>query len=370
MRDIIVISFSSLANDGRAANLINTLSSKFNVASVSFKSSQTINDCEGNNYYIEDKKGRAWERWLSFTKNITKIDKELDAKIYLASDLYSLPAASYLSKKYKGKYIYDSREIYSALGPLANNPIKQFAITKIEKFFVKDVNNFIVSGDLDAEELRRHFDTNKEFWTIMNLPFYTEPVNSNLIKERFPYLENKTILLYQGAVLPGRGIIPAMKALQRDESLGLAILGDGFFMGDAKYFAKKNDLLERVAFCGNVDYSTLHEWTCSADIGMNLIEPISQSYRLALPNKMFEYIMAGIPQLATDLPAMKQIMNKYNVGELVPESLDTDSIIYAIKKIQFNKMPLAKNCLSAAKSLNYNKQSEKIIKMFEQVIRQ
>jgi len=368
MRDIIVISFSSLINDGRSNNLINTLSKHFRVASISLKSGADFDYSDDNHYLIQDKKGHSWERWFSFVKNIMKIDKHLESKIYVASDLYSLPAASYLSKKYKSKFIYDSREIYSALGPLANSPIKQFVISNIEKFFIKDVNNFIVSGDLDADYLRKYFDTTKEFWTIMNLPFYSEVVKSNIIIERFPYLKDKTILLYQGAVLPGRGIIPTMKAMLLDESLALAILGDGFFLSETKHFANKNKLLERVAFCRNVPYNELHNWTCSADIGINLIEPISQSYRLALPNKMFEYIMAAIPQIVTDLPAMRQIVLKYHIGELVNEMLDPNSINYAINNVILNRNSLINNCKISANLLNYNKQSEGIMKLFEKVI--
>jgi len=56
----------------------------------------------------------------------------------------------------------------------------------------------------------------------------------------------------------------------------------------------------------------------SATIGFALIEPISLSYQYALPNKLFEYIMARTPVIVSDMPQMKAVVDRYNVGFTVP----------------------------------------------------
>ena len=63
--------------------------------------------------------------------------------------------------------------------------------------------------------------------------------------------------------------------------------------------AKDLNVSERVHFCGVVPYRELHQWTCSADIGIVFIEPISFSYKLALPNKLFEYLYCEKPVIAS-----------------------------------------------------------------------
>jgi len=75
------------------------------------------------------------------------------------------------------------------------------------------------------------------------------------------------------------------------------LLGDGGYEKTLLNEAKLLKVDKRVIFCGKVDYDLLHEYTCSADAGLCFIQPVSISYQYALPNKLFEYIMAGIPVL-------------------------------------------------------------------------
>ena len=62
------------------------------------------------------------------------------------------------------------------------------------------------------------------------------------------------------------------------------------------------------------------------------IEPISFSYQLALPNKLFEYIQAELPVIITDLPALKEIVNELKCGEIISTKNETKEIINAIEK--------------------------------------
>jgi glycosyltransferase involved in cell wall biosynthesis len=51
-----------------------------------------------------------------------------------------------------------------------------------------------------------------------------------------------------------------------------------------------------------------------ADIGLCLIEDLCLSYRFSLPNKLFEYLLAGIPVIVNDLPEQRKFINKYKCG--------------------------------------------------------
>ena len=123
----------------------------------------------------------------------------------------------------------------------------------------------------------------------------------------------------------------------------------------------------RVFFTGNIDYDELHKWTCSAHIGLSLIEPVSLSYELALPNKMFEYCMAEIPSLATNLPAMKKVIQDYGIGKIVSSNPDTNEIVSAINEISiddnYDKYKVA--CRNAAQILCYEAQEDIIRDIFE-----
>ena len=110
------------------------------------------------------------------------------------------------------------------------------------------------------------------------------------------------------------------------------IIGDGPYRNELQKYAINRNTEKRTHFYGAVPYLELLELTADADIGFSLIKPISKSYEQALPNKLFEYALAGIPVIASKLPEMEKIINKYQIGYTV-EYDDLEAQIQVIKKI-------------------------------------
>jgi glycosyltransferase involved in cell wall biosynthesis len=117
-------------------------------------------------------------------------------------------------------------------------------------------------------------------------------------------------------------------------------------------------LTNQVYFLDKLTQEDLPKVTASVDIGVSLIENLSTSYYYALPNKLFEYIMAEIPVIVSNLPQMKEVVEKYDVGfaidienktELISviKKLSEDSSLYASKK---------QNCRIASQELNWEKE--------------
>lgn len=369
MLRIAVISFSNLTTDARSFNLIKTLAEENELVTFSMTPEIECNQLLPNtfNHSISvDFRRSSKSRWLEFHRKFKQHVKSLHkVDIVVASDLYALLSARYLSKVYKSKLFYDSREIYSALGPLSNSKMKQAVITVIEKYLIRSVDEFVVSGDLDAEYLKEHLKTTKPFHTILNLP-PTKPIISNTkLRLLYPNIKDKTILIYQGVVLDGRGILPAIKAVEKDKSLALVIIGNGDKLEFFNQIVKNLRLEERVCFVGEVPYNELHDYTCSADIGLSIIEPISLSYQLALPNKMFEYVRAGIPQIATSLPAMQKIIEKHEIGVCIENPESSEEILDAILTITSKKSFFLEKVVNAAKVFNYDNQKKQIKSKFQ-----
>jgi len=308
---------------------------------------------------------KAWRRIQNFYSESKKYYDIATANCFIAEDLYSLRVAVKLKKLFGGKIVYDSREIYSALGPLSGRPLKQKIITAFEKHYIKKVDKFIVTGSLDEEYLKKHFKTEKTIAVIMNLPPYKENVKSNLLREKYSIGNDKKILIYQGELLPGRGIIPVIKSLHYFNEVVLCILGQGLFSEEIIYQAEKYKVKDRVILCGSVPYDELHEWTSSADVGLSFIEPVSFSYQLALPNKLFEYCMARIPSLVSDLPAMKNIIDEFKIGIAISHQSTPEKIAEALKILcdESNQQTYIKNCEKASLILNFEAQKNKILSL-------
>ncbi|ROL61802.1 glycosyltransferase [Bacteroidetes/Chlorobi group bacterium ChocPot_Mid] len=367
--DVCMITMSFLRHDARTINISKTL----------FKNNKKVcvigygNDNEKYDF-IDFKTiskpfySRVFKEWSYFRKVCKKLYPVIQAKTYWASDFYSLPIASHYAKKYGAKLIYDAREIYSAIGSLHNRRFTQTVQTFLEKKWVKNVDKIVVTGELDKEYLINHFKTDIPFYIVKNFPPFREAVKSEIIREKFKIPQDKKILIYQGMISEGRGIIPAIKALSHLEDFVFCIFGDGILRKEAMQLSEKLGLTNKVIFAGNINYSELHQWTCSADIGLALIEPISYSYNLALPNKLFEYCMAGIPSLVSDLPAMKQIIDEFGIGLAINPDSEPKDIAGAISKIaQKDNYTKFKNaCANASYRLSFDSQDNIVMSLFNE----
>lgn len=278
-------------------------------------------------------------------------------------DLYSLLPASLKKKNSQYKLFYDSREIYSALGTLHKNPFKQLILAIVERFLVNNVDEFIVSGSLDEEYLEKHFNTKKPFNVIMNVPFFRQIEKTNKIRDVLNLDSSVNVIIYQGMILEGRGIRKIIESLQFLENTVFCIFGEGLIDDVINKTSQKYNVTDKVFYMGIKSYDELLEWTSSADLGVVFIRPISLSYKLALPNKLFEYCMAGIPSLVTELPAMKKIIDEYHIGKLISHKANSIEIAEAIRQILENKDDYRKYCQIASKKLCYDTQIDKIQNM-------
>ena len=371
--DVCFISISKIITDARTLNIARTLvKNGFSVCVIAFGEQSDSDKLSKEKIVLFPIEFKSFSRALKlirhFYKEAFNYFDIAAANYFIAEDLYSLRVASKLKKLFKGKLIYDSREIYSALGPLSSKPIKQKIISAFEKHYIKNVDKFIVTGEHDEEYLKKYFKTDKPFTVIMNLPPCRDRVQSDLLREKYSIGESKKIIIYQGELLPGRGIIPVINSLQYFEEGVFCILGQGPYKQEIISEAKRCNVDDRVILCGSVPYDELHEWTSSADVGLSFIEPVSFSYQLALPNKLFEYCMARIPSLVSDLPAMKKIIDEYKIGiSLSPNSTPqqiADALIEVCKKEKYES--IVNNCDSAAFTLNFEAQQEKIISMVKE----
>ena len=149
--------------------------------------------------------------------------------------------------------------------------------------------------------------------------------------------------------------------MQQIPNTVLLMLGDGEQKNNFQKLAVELGISDRLIFAGSIKQDELINYTAGADIGLSLIENISISYYHALPNKLFEYIMAGLPVLSSDLPQMKKIIDTYKVGEAIDIS-GISGIVNVLKRWVDNPAELEKykaNCLIAAKDLNWQAEYER-----------
>ncbi|HLP29681.1 MAG TPA: glycosyltransferase [Candidatus Didemnitutus sp.] len=312
-----------------------------------------------------DSQQRALRRWWTFNKNVAALS--LRPRLVVAMDLFALSAARSLSKTLNVPLLYDMREFYFALGPLAGKGFKQKILASHERRLLHDVDDVIVSGELDADIVQEHFALAKRPVVLLNTPPFKERTSSPLRSplplpishsNNLPISHSITLAGYQGVIHHGRGLAPFMKAMTQMPSVHLVVVGDGPAQPELAKLSMDLGVAERVTWYGSVPYDELHALTCGFDVGLCLIEPVSMSYEYALPNKLFEYMMAGVPSLVTDLPALHDHIIRHPVGVLVERALSPNSIVNAMERVMFPETRAAmQRACEGIREMSYDRQA-------------
>ncbi len=285
--------------------------------------------------------------------------------IYFAEDIYTLPLIIMGSKK-NAQVFYDSRELYGHLAGLRKRKIIQSFLTMLEKIFIEKVDYVITTGNMDANFLRKKYNIGRTV-LLRNLPNFIKPNEPINFRKKFNIPVTKKILLYQGVILHGRGLRLIFDVLKNTSEFVCIIIGGGEQKEYYENLSVQLGIKDKVIFYGKVPQDELVNLTAGADVGLSLIENVSLSYYYALPNKLFEYIMAGVPVLVSNLPQMEEIIKKYKVGEVV-NPYEKNQIEEALNKLTGDKdyyQFLKNNCKQASEELNWEKEIINLYRVLE-----
>ena len=342
-KNIILLFLGDFFYDARCINMALSIikSKKFNLSILScadpLKTKKySNNELEGavhkiKFYQFKDSLRGPLRYWF-YHKHIAKTLKNKKYDIIIAADLFSLSGAC----SQKTKIVFDSREIYSELEAHANKPIHRLFWSSYEKFYLKKVSSVITTADSDQLYLQHKYSRYKhlQFYKIYNFPI--NPKKAVLPKKRVS-LENKTIhILYQGVLQQGRGINLLLSLVSKTNNVHATIIGDGPEKTRYLQTIIKNKIQKRVLMLGKIPYVDLFKYTRTADVGWLIIKDSSLSNRLALPNKLFEYSLMGVPIIASNLPNIEKIITKYNLGKIINPPFKVDKINKTIKDIRKN----------------------------------
>lgn len=370
MPHAVLIALANVQHDARTLNLARTLAD-YNWQVTVIGGTRGCAPYEGISYlHWEDPRGRAYKRSLHLKGFVQSNASQIPiAQVICACDVFALPAAHSMQKQCKANLIYDMRELTFALGSLSEKPVKQWLLQEIEKYYVHQCTSIIVSGDLDAELINKRFNLRSYPHVILNTPPFKKPVYSNILREYCAVPLDKKIMVYQGVVHHGRGLEPNFRMLALLPDWHLCVLGEGPALTELQAKSLELGVADRVHWCGVKPYDELHEWTCSADVGLCCIEPISVSYEYALPNKLFEYMMAGVPSLCTDLPAIHAHITKYPVGMLVERSLQPELTAEALRRLMIPATYQAmKDRCADSRKVSYEQQEQKVLEVFQSAL--
>ena len=288
-----------------------------------------------------------------------------DADVLLANDLDTLPANVMASILKRIPLVYDSHEYFTEVPELVHRPLVRSVWKIIERLCIPFVDKAITVSDSIAQVYNDMYKVN--FVTVRNFPEFVEYENLKANSQNdFHGTKGKKILLYQGSVNVGRGLEEMIEAMQFLTEFVFIIIGDGDILNELKIQHEKLEWKERIQFLGRIPFENLQSLTIHADLGISAEKNIGLSYSYCLPNKVFDYVQAGVPVLLSNLAEMKKLNDKFGFG-VVLENHDAKNIARQIKDLfEDNALysELIENVLKAKTELNWDKESDKIKKIF------
>jgi glycosyltransferase involved in cell wall biosynthesis len=190
------------------------------------------------------------------------------------------------------------------------------------------------------------------------------------LRARMGIAADVPLVLHQGAPAPDRGCESMLAAVQRLPGVHLAFLGDP----EPGYGAvlhrtvREHGTQDRVAFLPSVPLEELLAHTAEADVGVTLLQDTCENHRLALPNKLFEYIAAGIPVVASALPETLSLVERHGVGWCVPPGDPhalAETLSLALRG--HGDAELRGRLASAAAELSWEREQQRLIGLYERL---
>ena len=235
-------------------------------------------------------------RLLLATAKVVRAARRSSPTVVHANDLDTLPAGYLIARRRRARLVYDAHELYS--GFEADPPrLWAWLSLVLEGALARRADAVVTVSEPIAGELSRRLRLRRAPLVVLNCP----PLETVALEPR-PGRPVRAI--YQAAVGPGRVLDDVVEAARMapEVELSVRLLG-----GD-------DVPLPGIRVEPPVPPDTLVAALAPYDIGFVIDRPLTDNARLALPNKLFEYLMAGLAVAVPRAPAMAALVEEHGVG--------------------------------------------------------
>lgn len=365
-KKIVASVISDLTTDQRVIRICTTLAEmgfRVTVIARQFPNSLPLDQYNFDALRIKCYSSRGFLQYAEF--NIKLFFRLLFCKTdyFLSNDLDTLLPNFLVSKLKRKQLFYDTHEYFTGVPELKNSPFKRKVWKTVENWLFPKLKVVYTVNDSVKKLYQEEYGNKIE--VIRNIPPTFSIEKRELPKE----WNNKVILLMQGAgINNGRGgleLAESMKYL--DDNYLLVFIGGGNIWDILKKQIREWGLDKKIQMIEKIPPSELKKYTPIAHIGFSLDTFTDLNHLYNLPNKIFDYIHAGVPVIATGIPEVKKIIDEYQCGVCIDKCdplLIADTIKEIIKnKEEYNKMK--SNCLEAAKTLSWDHEKKRLIMIYK-----
>ena len=298
---------------------------------------------------------------LFFVGLINKTD------LFYVNDLDTLAPMFLLSKLKKKPLIYDSHELFCEVPELKSSRIKKSIWQKLEGYIIPKLQTCITVNDSIAKIYEAKY--NVPFHIIRNISDFDQSfIPKSRVQLSLP--EDKKIILLQGAgINVDRGAEELIDAMEFVQNAVLYIIGSGDVWENLKQKVFFNKSIQnKVVLINKLPKSELINYTFNADIGLSIDKNTNLNYLYSLPNKIFDYIQAEIPILASRLPEIENIILQYKIGDFIDDH-NPKTIANKLNEMLYSQQlsSYKKYLAIAKKEITWKSEKEKLLTIIKNI---
>lgn len=288
--------------------------------------------------------------------------------MYIANDLDTLLPNFIVSKLRRKPLVYDAHEYFTGQFGLEEHRFAYSVWKRIERWIIPGLKYMITVNNSIACLYNEEYGVSPV--VVRNMAWSAGTITA-VERKDLGIDPGVLLVVIQGTGLnQGRGLPELIEALKITPGVHLLVIGSGDAISEIRKRIDENDLAGHVTILPNMPWPEMIRFTKTCDAGISLDKPVSINQRLSLPNKLFDYISSGIPVIASALPEISAIIERYGCGMTVDE-VSPSAVAEALIKLRDNRDLLAllkKNAGTASGELTWEREREKEAALFRKAI--
>ena len=305
-------------------------------------------------------------KFVEFVVRIFFFYKKYNIGVVNVHSIGLLPLG-FLFKLFRGsKLIYDTHELETETNGLRG--IRKWVSKSIERLLIRHVDHVFVVSDSIADWYANEYKIERPS-VVKNAPRFRLQTKKNLFRESLSILSDQRILLYQGGLMKGRGVQLILDAFKerKDSDVVVVFMGYGELASEVEKAAKH---YPNIYYCPAVPPSLLLNYTASADFGIHLIQNTCLNHYFCMPNKFFEYAMAGLPVIVSNMKEMSFSVQAADFGIVLTE-YSVDAINAAVDSLAMRDLSnLSNNAYRFAHAHAWEKQEKVMLEGYRRLLKE
>jgi glycosyltransferase involved in cell wall biosynthesis len=282
---------------------------------------------------------------------------------YLVCDLTSALAGLVARIFVSAPTIYMAYEIESEQGFGDSIRIQHQVLRAWEDFVLPKVDYLVAPNQARADFYAERHKLRNAPIVVRNCPPKTHIARTKRLHQHLGLSEDTKIVLYHGALIPHRALDDLVKsAAFFPQETVLVIIGrqNEFFDATLRPLLESEVLKDRVFFLPFIAPTEIMDYVASADLGVVIYENLNLNNYLCAPTKLYEYIMAGVPIIASDYPEPHEVIATYDAGITI-SATDPESIAAAVTDFFAHKRTIGAAFEAAREVLNWEGEGRKLM---------